>query len=88
MIKSFLFFFYQLGSILYELQAAEVLLARNILGSGKCSKTLIKRRLQNSLDKLEESIAIFELSYPMRMLGESAKITTRMELKNFINALK
>lgn len=63
-------------------------MARNILESGKCSKTLVKRRLQNSLEKLDESIAIFELSYPMKMLGESAKTSTRMELTNFIKALK
>lgn len=70
------------------MQAAEVLLSRNILESGKCSKTLIRKRLQNSLEKLDESIIIFELSYPMRMLGESAKTSTRFELINFIKALK
>ncbi|XP_037040475.1 SET domain-containing protein SmydA-8-like [Bradysia coprophila] len=76
------------GSILYEIQAAEVLLSRNILESGKCSKTLIRKRLQNSLEKLDESIAIFDLSFPMRMLGESAKTSTRFELISFIKALK
>lgn len=73
---------------MYEIQAAEVLLSRNILESGRCSKTLIKKRLQNSLEKLDEAIVIFELSYPMRMLGQSAKTSTRSELISFIKALK
>ncbi|KAJ6644603.1 SET domain-containing protein SmydA-8, isoform B [Pseudolycoriella hygida] len=76
------------GNILYELQAAEVLLSRNILESGRCPKTLMRKRLQNSLEKLDEAIIIFELSYPMRMLAESAKMSTRLELIHFIKALK
>lgn len=76
------------GSILYELQAAEVLLSKHILESGKCSLSLIRKRLQNSLEKLDESINIFELSYPMRMLGEAAKASTRFELISFMKALK
>ena len=76
------------GNILHEMQAAEVLVARNMYEGGKCSNAFVKRRLQNSLDKLDEAIAIFELSYPLRMLAESAKTSTRAELKGFINALK
>lgn len=76
------------GNVLYELQAAEVLICRNMLESGKCSKALIKRRIQNALKNLNEAIEIFEICYPMRMLAESAKSTTLVELKSWISSLK
>lgn len=76
------------GNILYELQAAEVLICRNLLESGKCSKALIRRRVQNALKTLNEAIDIFEICYPMRMLAESAKSTTLMELKGWLSSLK
>ncbi|CAL8087894.1 unnamed protein product [Orchesella dallaii] len=76
------------GNILYELQAAEVLICRNLLESGKCSKALIKRRVQNALKTLVEAIQIFEICDPMKMLAENAKATTLIELKGWLNSLK
>jgi hypothetical protein len=65
-----------------------VIISRNVYESGKCSKALIKRKMQNALKILNEAIVIFELSYPLRYLAESAKQSTLMELKEFLNALK
>lgn len=76
------------ANILYELQAAEVLICRNLLESGRCSKALIRRRVQNALKTLEEAITIFQICYPMRMLAESAKTSTLMELKGWLTSLK
>lgn len=75
--------------MLYELQAAEALVSRNLIESGKCSKAIIRRRLtQNTLKSLNESIEIFDLHYAMRMLATSAKASTLVELKGWINSLK
>lgn len=76
------------GNILYELQAAEVLICKTLLESGKCSKALIRKRIQNALNTLNEAIEIFEICHPMRMLAESAKSATLVELKNWLASLK
>ena len=76
------------GHILYELQAAEVLIARQLVESGKTSRILIRKRLQGTVEVLKEAITIFELSHPTRMLAESAKTQTLAELENWIASLK
>jgi len=75
------------GNILYEIQAAQVLSVRKCLSSEKCSRRLLKNKVKIALSNLKEAIGIFDVHYPLKMLGQNARQVTLVELTEWLHSL-
>lgn len=75
------------GNILYELQASQVAIVNHSFQNDKCSRRLLRTKLQIARKTLIEAIHIFEIHYPLRLLGKRGKEITLVELNDFIKRL-
>lgn len=79
------------GLVLYEYQAAEMMLAKRIFESRKYNKREFRRKLDNILKSLLESITILQFSYSGSdeyKMGQAAQGETVVYLRQWIAALK
>lgn len=81
----------QLGLVLYELQASEIILSRRVFESRKFSRALLKRKLESTLKILTEAVDILSLAHsstPEYTVAMSAQAETLPDLKRWINIVK
>lgn len=80
------------GLVLYELQAAEIMVARRCIESGvKLNKGILRRKLLVIIKILEESISILELAHISTseyLMAQEAKKDTLVALNKWISSLK
>lgn len=76
---------------MYELQAAEIIKARRLQATRKCSPANLRRKLQLTHKVLQECITILEMCHEGSIeyeISQAAKSETLADLTKWISSLK